>query len=175
MTEPDAYFVPLGEGRYRATGHTVGPWAPTDQHGGPPAALLAREMSRAFPRHGASFARLTFDLLGPIPVGEVELEATLPRPGRSVELLEATMRADGREVIRARGWRVLGARGPTIGDEYASPPLPPDASEVPGLTGRAGCLGSMEWLYAGGALAVIGEARVWAWVEGSVFAVVASV
>src|SRR5437588_3567316 len=142
---PDAYFVPLGDRRYRATDHTVGPWAATDQHGGPPSALLVREMRSRFPRDEMLFARMTFELLGPIPVAEVELDAAVARPGRSVELLEATMRAGGREVIRARAWRVLTADSPAIDDSYAPPRLPSEPSEAPDFSGY---LRSIEWRYA---------------------------
>jgi hypothetical protein len=37
-----AFYVPLDENRFRATGATVGPWSADLQHGGPPAALLGR-------------------------------------------------------------------------------------------------------------------------------------
>ena len=37
-------------------------------------------------------ARLTFEILRPVPVGEVEVAARLLRPGRRCELLEAELR-----------------------------------------------------------------------------------
>ena len=43
---PDAYYLPLGGDRFTATEHTQGPWDPGLQHGGPPSALLAREVAR---------------------------------------------------------------------------------------------------------------------------------
>ena len=50
-----AFFVPLGDGRYRATERTSGPWDPRHQHAGPPSALLTgrARADRAARRHGA--------------------------------------------------------------------------------------------------------------------------
>jgi len=36
-----SFFIPLGDGRFRATEHTSGPWDPSYQHAGPPSALIA--------------------------------------------------------------------------------------------------------------------------------------
>ena len=44
----DAFYVPDGD-RYAATEHTRGPWSPQHQHGGPPAALIAHVVGRAWP------------------------------------------------------------------------------------------------------------------------------
>ena len=51
--------------------------------------------------------RFTCEILGAIPVGELQVSARLARPGRSVEFLEAVAPRGGREVARARAWRVL--------------------------------------------------------------------
>ena len=101
----EAFYEPLGDGRFRSTAHTGGPWDPRVQHAGPPAALLGRALERCAPRDGFVLARLTFEILGPVPVAEVEVAAAVVRPGRSVELLEGELRAGGRagDDARARG------------------------------------------------------------------------
>ena len=81
-----AFFVPLGGGRFAATPHTRGPWDPAHQHAGPPAALLGRALERCEPAEGMLLARLTFEILRPVPVGEVAVAARVIRPGRSVQL-----------------------------------------------------------------------------------------
>jgi choline dehydrogenase-like flavoprotein len=63
-------------------------------------------MQRCEPREEMIIARFTCEILRGIPVGEISVAARLARPGRSVELLEATASADGREVARATAWRV---------------------------------------------------------------------
>ena len=83
----DAFYEPLGDGRFAATPHTRGPWDPAFQHAGPPSALLGRELERCEPREDFVIARTTFEILRPVPVAEVQVAARVVRPGRSVELL----------------------------------------------------------------------------------------
>ena len=83
MTE--AFYEPLGGGRFRSTEHTAGPWDVRSQHAGPPAALLGRALEATDPREGTLLARVTFEILGPVPVAEVEVESRVARPGRTVE------------------------------------------------------------------------------------------
>jgi len=94
-----SFYEPLGDGRFTATPHTRGPWDPAFQHAGPPAALLGRELERCAPREDFVLARTTFEILRPIPVAEVAVSAQVVRPGRSVELLEGELSANGEVVI----------------------------------------------------------------------------
>ena len=58
----EAFYEPLGGGRFASTAHTAGPWDPASQHAGPPAALLGRALERCDPRAGhAAGARLVRD------------------------------------------------------------------------------------------------------------------
>jgi len=126
----DAFYEPLGRGRYRSTDHTAGPWDPGSQHAGPPAALLGRALERTEPREGTLLSRVTFEILGPVPVAEVEVETRVARPGRTVELLEAELRAGGRTAMIARAWRLPGTSAPAAGSQDARPPARP-AGETP--------------------------------------------
>ena len=99
----DSFYVPAGDGVWQATVHTAGPWDSSAQHGGPPSALLGRAMLRCQPRPDMIITRFTCEILRSIPVGEITVTARVARPGRSVELLEATASAGGREVARAIG------------------------------------------------------------------------
>lgn len=83
------FFQPLADDRVRATSATAGPWSAQSQHGGPPAALLGRTLERVAPRDDMVIARVTCELLGAVPVGELSVRSRVVRPGRSVELLEA--------------------------------------------------------------------------------------
>ena len=126
----DSFFVPLGDDRWLATARTRGPWDPAAQHGGPPSALLGRAMQRCEPRTDMIVARVTCEILGPIPVGELTVRARVVRQGRSVELLEAALSAGGRDVARASAWRVLRARIPrTPGAGRRQPPVIAEGQE----------------------------------------------
>ncbi|MDA0180813.1 thioesterase family protein [Solirubrobacter phytolaccae] len=158
-----AFYVPLGEGRFRATERTSGPWDPQHQHAGPPSALLLR----AFEQLDGSelvIARMTVEILGPVPIGELEVRAEVERPGRSVELLAGTLSADGRDVLRARAWRV---RASPVGmpEDKAPGPLTslPDADDVPpAALGEAfGYAHAVEWRWVRGGWLDRGPATVW--------------
>jgi hypothetical protein len=157
----DAFFIPLGDGRYRATERTTGPWDPRHQHAGPPSALLAGALERTDARPDAVLARITVEILGPVPIGELELSTTVERPGRSVELLAGELRADGRAVLRARAWRVLGSPVGTD-DGPPPPPLPDAATPPPPVLGEAfGYAHAVEWRWVVGDWDERGPATVW--------------
>ena len=88
-----SFYEPLGDGRFRATAHTSGPWDPRFQHAGPPAALLGRALERCEPRDGFILARLTYEILRPIPVDDVAVIAAIERfrAGGYVESLGFTV------------------------------------------------------------------------------------
>ncbi|HYR96193.1 MAG TPA: acyl-CoA thioesterase domain-containing protein, partial [Candidatus Binatus sp.] len=84
---PDALFVPDGD-RFVPTELCRGPWRPDAQHGGPPAALLARSVERAAGDDGMQTVRLTVELLRPVPLAPLAVVARIARPGRKVQLVE---------------------------------------------------------------------------------------
>jgi Thioesterase-like superfamily len=157
----EAFFVPLDDrpGRFSATLHTGGPWAAELQHAGPPTALLARELLRVAPPDKFA-ARLTFELLGPIPVADVEVSAAIERPGRSVDLVTATMSAGGREVIRATAWFVVPSPI-AVESDFAPPPLPARDARPPQPWGRSGYVSAMRWRFTHGGFEQPGPATVW--------------
>lgn len=109
--EPDAYFVRLAPGSYRPTWHTTGAWSVAEQHISPLNGLVvhAIEQYAASGRGGEeakSIARVSFDILGPVPVEEFDIAVEVVRPGRTIELVEACVLSGGREVLRAGAWRL---------------------------------------------------------------------
>jgi hypothetical protein len=152
------FFEPLPDGRFRATASTTGPWDPGLQHAGPPAALLGRALERCAPRPDMVLARVTFEILGGVPVGEVAVAAAVTRPGRSVELLEATLEAGGRPAVVARAWRVARRGAPGSG-AAPPPPPPPDAPPTPAPFG--GYADAVELRFTEGGWDVPGPATAW--------------
>jgi Thioesterase-like superfamily len=167
----ESFYIPLGDDRWRATVHTTGPWDARAQHGGPPSALLGRAIQRCAPRDDMIVARFTCEILGAIPVGELEVRARVVRPGRSVELLEAVASAGSRDVASARAWRVLRTDSESIGSRGAQPPGLPD-DQAAGAPGEAvagppggwvdGYLSAVEWRPVKGSFGSPGPATVWA-------------
>ena len=157
----EAFFEPLGGDRYRATRHTRGPWDPAHQHAGPPAALLGRASSaasrgRSWRSHGS-----TYEILRPVPVGELEVSARVVRPGRSVELLEGELSAGGTPLVLVRAWRVLRTEAPAAGAAPAPPPRPDAATPLPPYLQDFGYGHAVELRFAAGAWEQPGPATVW--------------
>ena len=160
MTE--AFFVPLGEDRWAATVHTTGPWDERFQHGGPPSALLARAIEQCATRAEMVVARITVEILGAIPVGELVVTAGVSRPGRSVELVEATLTAGSRDVARATAWRIRRTEGVSVPSRApVAPPVPAEPIQVPGGGWVDGYLSAVEWRMAAGSFMEPGPATAW--------------
>jgi Thioesterase-like superfamily len=142
MSEPDAFFLPDGDDRFVSTEHGRGPWSPGHLHAGPPSALLARAIERAAGDGPALVARLTVELLSPVPMGRLEVATATLRAGRAVRRLEATLTAGGRVLARASGLatRIQAVDLPPVKPEPAdSPPSPESGSPFafPVFHGRA--------------------------------------
>jgi len=160
-----AFYEPLGDGRFGSSEHTTGPWSPDSQHLGPPSALLTREWE-LLPTDGPSeIARVTIEILGPVPVGELSVSAAVERPGRSVELLSGEIRAGDRTVVRGRAWRMVRNDTSAVRAAAGAPLAPP--AEGRRLVGRppgwgGGYLDAMEWRALRGSFGEPGPATIWA-------------
>lgn len=107
--QSESVFV-ASSGHFTATELGRGPWDPKALHGGAPAALLMRAFEREPAAEGLQLARVTYELLRPVPIGDLTVEVHTIRSGRRVQLLEGTIStADGTEVVRARALQVRAA------------------------------------------------------------------
>lgn len=101
MSAPESAFLPSGEARWRATQLTRGPWDPGHQHAGPPSALVARSVLAAAAPMGLShLARLTVNLLRPIPIAELSVSVNTDYAGRGAAHFSFTIVAQEKEVAR---------------------------------------------------------------------------
>lgn len=164
---PEAFYVLDGE-RYLASELTRGPWDPGCQHAGPPSALIGREIELLDSAEEFQVGRLTFEILRPIPIGPVSVEARIVRPGRRVQMVEARLWGEDSEgdLMRARGWRIrtsslelpegtLALKPPAEGPEQGS-----STDFFP--TGQDdGYHTAMEWRSISGAFLELGPAMVW--------------
>jgi hypothetical protein len=155
---------------------TRGPWDPNAQHAGPPSALLARALELCEPREGMRVGRVTVEILAPVPIAQLTLSAAVVRPGRSVELLEASLAGPDGEVMRARAWRVASADITADWEQDAPPPGLDHATALEFFPSGAtiGWHTAMEIVFARGKFLEPGPATVWmrprvALVEGEQF------
>lgn len=180
MSEPNAFYVPDGDA-YVSTALTRGPWDPGSQHAGPPAALIGREIERLPCDGPVQVGRVTFEILRPVPIAPLRVEAEIVRPGRSVELAEATLRAGDDVLVRARAWRlrlgeanlpagVASTEEPAVAPTSAStlhpghvPPGPEECAEGEFFaTGQSvGYHTAMEYRFVTGGFLEAGPATVW--------------
>ena len=180
MGGDEAFFAPLGDG-FQATELTRGPWDPDSQHAGPPSALIAREIERLAATGGAwQVGRITFEILRPVPIDVLSVEARVVRPGRRVQHVEAELRGP-EELVRARAWlvrradlelppavssldgasparragRPTGALGPPSG------PGPATGSDFFPVLHDVGYHTAMEYRFAKGSFLELGPATTW--------------
>jgi Thioesterase-like superfamily len=179
----DSFYALDGE-RIMPSELTRGPWDPGSQHAGPPSALLARALERCEPREGMRFGRVTVEILAPVPIAPLTVSARVVRPGRSVELVEASLEGSDGELMRARGWRLAGGEITADWEQEGAPPGREDAealeffpengcSRAPRARWsgeRVGWHTAMEIVFARGRFLDPGPATVWMRPRGALVA-----
>lgn len=162
----EAFYARSGDGSFIASELTRGPWDPGAQHAGPPSALLGREIE-GFDGDGSfQVGRVVFEILRPVPIGKVRIESRVLRPGKKVQLVEASLAGEAGELMRATAWLLRKSEldlpeGAVVDD---APPPGPEQGWTPEFfpTGQdVGYHTAMEWKAVAGAFLEPGPATVW--------------
>ena len=103
---PESIFEPIEGGRFVATEAALSPWSDQAMHGSPPTMLMAREIERFEAEQEMIVIRLTVELLRPVGRTPLAIRSRLVRPGRKVQLVEASLWSGDIEVARATGLRI---------------------------------------------------------------------
>ena len=101
----EALFVREGD-VYHPTRLTEGPWSPDAQHGGPPSALLGRAIALTPSPVPVMVARVTVNLLRPVPLEPLVLTTEVTRPGKQVQVVTATLTHQDVKVAEATGLKL---------------------------------------------------------------------
>jgi acyl-coenzyme A thioesterase PaaI-like protein len=158
-----SFFVADGESGLTATEATAGPWAGHLQHGGPPSALLVRAAEQAVGREDVVALRVAVDFLSPVPVGPVQVSASVAKPGRTAVAVDAELSAGGRTVLRGRVWLVrLTDDGPHVAAAGDAGFSHPDDLPAALLRWEFPYAVHMDWRRVDGDPDGPGEAHVWA-------------
>ncbi len=162
---PDAFYEPDGDGLL-ATELTRGPWDRDSQHAGPPAALLGRALELLPDAAGFQVGRVTFEILRPVPIGPVRVEARVLRPGRRVRLVEAELSAGGEVLMRATAWLIRLAAIDLPAESLATSEPPPGPEQGAGAgffptEEEHGYHTGMELSFISGGFMEQGPATVW--------------
>jgi acyl-CoA thioesterase len=119
-----AAYLTTAAGGFSATQLTRGLWSPLHQHAGPAIALVAGALEAAAASHGLThMARLTGNLLRPIPIDVLMVEVAEDYVGKNVGHFRAELMAQGKVVAR---FSALFQRPVevTLSDSLAGHPLP---------------------------------------------------
>ena len=164
--DSQAFYTQTGPGEFDSSPLTAGPWSASSQHGGPPSALLVREIECYQPRDGHRLARVSVDILTPVPVAPLTISVAELRTGKRVQLLEATAQAAGRTVLIGRAWRIAAASAdfPAGAPELVPGGVKPTAQDrmFPQAWHSGGYLSAIDWCFEAGSFAADGPARAWA-------------
>lgn len=119
---------------FQPTEYTRGPWSPDAEHGGAPTALLATileqidtaDAPRICDDAGTAMfvARLTFELLRPVPLTPLRVKTRVQRRGRKVQLVGASLFSGDVEVASATALRMRCTELP-VPAEARPQPTPP--------------------------------------------------
>lgn len=127
--------------------HAAGPWDPNMQHGGAPSALAVWAAEQIATPAPMRIARVTVDLMRPVPVAPLRLESEVLREGRKIQLCAVRLFAGGALTVGATVLKIRAESQP-LPDDVAMPaldvPLPEQSRNEPqsspfgeGLTIRA--------------------------------------
>jgi acyl-CoA thioesterase superfamily protein/acyl-Coa thioesterase superfamily protein len=160
---PEAFYLPAGANRFEPTRATMSPWDEQSQHGGPPSALAAQCVDGAVQAADMRLARLSVDFLGAIPRRAMLAEVRILRPGRRIQLTEATLSVDGRPVLQARAWHVRAAGRLEPAGRPSPPPPVPEAQPLQafGDLSEWGYGEAIDWRFTDGGFQQLGPAAVW--------------
>ncbi len=102
-----AYWRRTGAHTFEPSEHVGGAWDRATQHIAPALGVLAHEVETDRDRRrsdGLVLTRLSYDILGTVPIEAIDVEVEVLRPGRTIELVQATARYAGRAVVILRAW-----------------------------------------------------------------------
>lgn len=109
-------------------------------------------------------ARVTCEILRPVPLRPLEVVAELVRPGNKVRLARAALMADDDLIMVAHAWQIRRA-AMDIPQEIVAAPPPPEAGPAEelalGAEGEQDYLRAMEWRFTAGSFFETGPATAW--------------
>jgi len=150
--------------RVTVSPHAAGPWDPTMQHGSAPASLVvwaAEAIPTAVPMR---IARVTIDLMRPVPLKPLALETEILREGRKIQLCAVRLRADGVLAVAATVLKVRHQREalpPDVSGPKLELPLPEQSVDDPAQFTNSPFVTGMQLRAALGRFGVPGPGAIW--------------
>jgi len=142
----------------------AGPWNAAQQHGSAPSSLIAHTVEHMPAPQPMRVARLTIDLMRPVPVAPLEIKTEILREGRKIQLIGVQLLANGVEVVRAT---VLKVRAldidlpPAVEAKRVTVPFPREGVESAMTNATNPFLTGLSIQEARGGFRIPGPAAVW--------------
>lgn len=93
--------------QYQANIHSQGAWNTHEQHMAPASGLMSYELELFQPREDMVYGRISYDIMGLIPLKNFTVTTRNIRPGKTIELIEVILSCEEKTAIIARAWRLI--------------------------------------------------------------------
>lgn len=160
---------------YRIDGNSVltspdaaGPWDRRMQHGSAPASLVTWAAERIPTAVPMEIARVTIDLMRPVPVAPLTIATEVLREGRKIQLCEIKLLADGVQVVGATVLKIRRQAQPLpdeVGELPVTLPSPEDSLLEDGHAATSPFVRSVSMRAARGRFGQAGAGAIWFRVE----------
>jgi hypothetical protein len=150
--------------RVIASADAAGPWDASMQHGSAPASLVVWAAEQIGTKALMRIARVTIDLMRPVPLGELTLETEVLREGRKIQLCAIRLRAAGVTVVAATVLKIRREDVPLPDDVADLPlgfPLPEASRPEPADVSTSPFVRGMSLRAAKGRFGVQGKGAIW--------------
>jgi len=142
----------------------AGPWDPRMQHGSAPAALVVWAAEAVPTPVPMRIARVTIDLMRPVPVAPLTVEREVLREGRKIQLCGIRLKADGVLVVSASVLKIKQQAAelpPGIADLPAGFPAPDQCVVEPGNLANSPFVKCISMRAARGRFGQLGRGAIW--------------
>ena len=150
--------------RVEVSPNAAGPWDPRMQHGSAPAGLAVWAAEAISTPSPMRIARVTIDLMRPVPLQPLTLETEVLREGRKIQLCAVRLLADGVVVAVASVLKVK-AQVQALPDDIADLPVdlpgPDQSREEAAVFSSSEFAGGMSVRSARGKFGVKGPGAIW--------------
>jgi hypothetical protein len=150
--------------RVSVSPYAAGPWDATMQHGSAPASLVVWAAERIATSAPMRIARVTIDLMRPVPLKPLTLETEVLREGRKIQLCAVRLRADGVLVVAATVLKMRITSEALPGDVSGPKlelPSPDQSPEDPAQFSNSPFVTGMQLRSARGKFGVPGPGAIW--------------
>jgi hypothetical protein len=161
----DAIFRVDGN-RVLTSPDAAGPWDPGMQHGSAPASLVVWAAEAIPTPVPMRIARVTIDLMRPVPVAPLTLETEVLREGRKIQLCAVRLRAGdavvvGATVLKIKTQALASALPPEVADLPVELPGPEQSRVEPANFSSSPFVAGMSLRAARGSFGVPGPGAIW--------------